>query len=1225
VTDGAITKIKRLLAEQGITDIADIHDPKANDVALQVRKFQSGKARVALATPQSGGTGIDLDDSVGNSPRLMIALSKNMAGDAFEQLVGRVSRKNTKSPSNVKFLDLQGSFGDQRRNQILDTKIKTLKAIQGGEDLDAAGGFSPQEGRAPGEDVVAAEEIDDFTEPAQGAAPGAAPGAAATGQPAGPIIQLTPKSERQIITDLAKVLKLPVRFGPGTHPKFGGYFDPFSNLIRSKRANDIPVVTHEGGHKLDDMFKFRTDPLLDAELMNLGDPMVPGSRSSWTKGKSKDYRRGEGVAEFVRYWLTDPANALSMAPKMHQRFLEILDANKDLGDAFRQAQDDIKVWQTATSQARVRAHISTGENPNKTRYTISQLTRDLVDDLHFIRLAVDDAQTFLGRKLDARQNPYVLARLLRGNYGMAGAFVSKGVVDFRTKEVTLGTSYEDALKPVAGRIADFTDFIVAKRAQELHRRGKETGLRPNDINEVVRKFGNDPVFLKAFDDIKKWEDALLQYTIDAGLVQEGTPRIPATLNTPEIGPTGAYLIREMNQDYVPFHRIYEVGAGEPSALEASGVGRGLNVGKPGSLKSIGGSPRDIINPLETMVKNAYVLITAAEKQAVNVAVANLSRVPGMGKWVELDRTPKDMIRVGIEKLRKQLEKAGADLTKVPDDTLLHFFQNSKQARFGENTIRIMRGGKPEFYVLKRELFDTFHALNNEDSGTLLRFMSMPAQLLRAGVTMSPDFALANAIRDTMSAAVISKYGVFPFHVTLKGIAAMIGNPKLVAEWAAAGGQMSVEANYFDRAKMQKYLSEKISQDLSPAERALWFAKSPLLALRYLTGLSEQATRIGEYKSGFDKLIKQGVPPGDARRMAAYDARDRQDFAKGGAKTKPLRHSAAFWNAALQANVRLAQAFKENPVGTTLKGLTWITLAKLAEQAANWDDEDYWQRPQWQRDLFYLIPIGKGADGHTKFIPVPVPFELGVIFATVPGRFLQWYREKNPANLKSIPKLLIGQGIPNPVPQAAQTFFAAFGSGARGWDLWRGREIVPQEVAQRLPGDQWTAQTSLTARKVGKMLGFSPMKIDHIIAGTTGGLGKQVVHNVIDPVISKATGEPRTAKGYVPFGRFISTPAAVASQATDEFYTQLNRMRAEKASKVKTLDKNKLHKFEGIASDVSALNDQIREAKTEAAKAPLYEKKLQLIRRTMKNSSGPSSPTANLLPPDIQAAYDLFKK
>ncbi len=139
--DGAITQLDKMLNEAGITDIAHINDPTSNNIRQEVDDFQNGRSRVALATPQSGGTGIDLDDVVGNKPRMMIALSKNMAGDAFEQLIGRVSRKNTKSESEVKFLNLHGSFADNRRNDILDSKIRTLKAIQGGEELDRAGGF----------------------------------------------------------------------------------------------------------------------------------------------------------------------------------------------------------------------------------------------------------------------------------------------------------------------------------------------------------------------------------------------------------------------------------------------------------------------------------------------------------------------------------------------------------------------------------------------------------------------------------------------------------------------------------------------------------------------------------------------------------------------------------------------------------------------------------------------------------------------------------------------------------------------------------------------------------------------------------------------------------------------------------------------------------------------------------------------------------------------------
>jgi hypothetical protein len=709
---------------------------------------------------------------------------------------------------------------------------------------------------------------------------------------------------------------------------------------------------------------------------------------------------------------------------------------------------------------------------------------------------------------------------------------------------------------------------------------------PTDVDTVASKFDADPAFQEAFTKVKAWNDALLQYSVDAGLV------------TPE----GAAAMRKMNQDYVPLHRVFEVGAGEPSALEGGGVGRGLNVGKPGSIRGRHGSSRDVVDPLETMVKNAYSIITASEKSAINLAVADLANKPGMGKWVERIATPKEMVKVGIDKIRKELEANGADLTGVPDDLLLSFFQNSGRAPFGENTIKVVRDGKAEFYRLNKDLFDTFHALDLEDSGKLVRILASPAQLLRSGVTLAPDFALANALRDTFSSAILSKYNAYPFEVTLRGLGAMINNPKLVAEWAAAGGKNSIEANYFDRAKLQNFLKEKIAKDLTPAEQALVFAKSPLTALRWLTGISEEATRIGEYQKAFNALTKQGMPEGEARRLAAFESRDRQDFAKGGAKTKIIRHLAAFWNAGLQANVKLAQSFKERPLQTIGKGLLYITTAKMLEQAVNWDDEDYWDRPQWERDLFFLIPIGKGDDGHTRFIRIPTPFEPGVIFGTLPGRVLQWARNNDPEAVKDFPRVMLQQGVPNPIPQTLQTVFSDFLSGPKGWDIYRGRTVVPESIASLPPEMQYTEQTSLTAKKLGKALGYSPMKLDHIIATSTGGVGQLLTHQVSDRAISAVTGEPITAKGKVPGGRFVTTPASVSSQSIDEFYKILEQLRTEvqraKAGGKPELDVKWAPIFERQADAISKLRTAARNTKDESERKRLAERQLEMARQLM---------------------------
>lgn len=112
------------------------------DKAHEVRRFQNNEVPVLQATPQSGGTGIDLDDSKGGHPRTLIVVSPNFSGDVYDQMLGRVSRRNTKTPAKVifGFYD-NSSFGDARGRAILHQKAEVVRKIQHGEDADLAVGF----------------------------------------------------------------------------------------------------------------------------------------------------------------------------------------------------------------------------------------------------------------------------------------------------------------------------------------------------------------------------------------------------------------------------------------------------------------------------------------------------------------------------------------------------------------------------------------------------------------------------------------------------------------------------------------------------------------------------------------------------------------------------------------------------------------------------------------------------------------------------------------------------------------------------------------------------------------------------------------------------------------------------------------------------------------------------------------------------------------------------
>lgn len=942
-----------------------------------------------------------------------------------------------------------------------------------------------------------------------------------------------PKGIDQIIRDLSSGLQVPIRFGRLRIPKVGGYFDTWANLIASKRPNAMQAVTHEVGHKMDQLFDISGDKAFEQELMVLGDNARPGSASSWKPGKTVKYRLSEGVGEFVRYWMTNPTEAARLAPGLASRFDQIISASKDVENTLRQAKSDIEVWRNANPQARLRSHIITG-NPNQTRYSFNELMSDVVDDLNYTRLARDAAVEKGGAELRPSEDPYTLNRLLRGNDDMVTTFTTDGVVDFNTLTVKHGTSLRHALGPIASRLDDFRDYIVAKQAKEMQGQGKPTGLVPGDVDYVLDKFKNDVEFQKSFALVNEWTKGLRKYAVDSGYLSQES----------------ATAMENMVKEWVPMNRLFEVGAGE-MGQSTSQIG-GQGVAKVGNaFRSRHGSERPILDPLESYMKNAFSVIVNANKNNAVLQLVDLQKKPGMGKYVERVASPKQQMKVGLEKIRKELEASGADLTNVPDDLLLTFWKDSKHAPTGENIISVKRGGELEFYRLDPDLYRTVNSLDHESVGTLSKMMAAPAQWLRTGVTSPIDFAVSNASRDTVAAGIISRYGTLPVYSTLNGLRMLLTGAKEVKEFKAAGGSQSLEVNYFDREAINDFLKKRMLHQYTLKDFPLLAAKSPLILMRAISAISDQSTRVGTYVDVYKKLRKQGFSERDAKLQAAYEARDLQDFAKGGAKTKTIRRSVPFWNAMLQGNIRLAQNLNpKNPVlaaKTIIRGMAYITIPTLTAYLMNRKDPDYWDRPQWERDMYWLIPRGKDELGHTKFIKIPKPFLLGLVFGTMPERAMAKWDKEDPQAFDSLAQRFSNEIIPVPISPVYQTIGAVM-AGKQGYDWFRGRPIVPESLADAPADMQATQQTSLTARKVGKLLGVSPMKVDYAIRNTTGTLGRQLTHEVLDRAIEAMTDDKRTARTVHPGSRFITTPAGIQSEAVDRFYNKLDLARQEESRK-----------------------------------------------------------------------------
>ncbi|MBS1562348.1 MAG: strawberry notch C-terminal domain-containing protein [Bacteroidetes bacterium] len=117
----------------GLSDAANgLADATQNKRADDIRAFQSGEKRILIATAEAGGTGISLDDTVGNAPRTIIIMTSPFSSVEAVQILGRINRAKTKSRQRAYFLWVNLPV-DRRLRDIIAAKLRVLGAAVQGE------------------------------------------------------------------------------------------------------------------------------------------------------------------------------------------------------------------------------------------------------------------------------------------------------------------------------------------------------------------------------------------------------------------------------------------------------------------------------------------------------------------------------------------------------------------------------------------------------------------------------------------------------------------------------------------------------------------------------------------------------------------------------------------------------------------------------------------------------------------------------------------------------------------------------------------------------------------------------------------------------------------------------------------------------------------------------------------------------------------------------------
>lgn len=902
------------------------------------------------------------------------------------------------------------------------------------------------------------------------------------------------RSLMQIGKNLAEAVSVPLRQGrfDAARRQAEGAFKPHAEVARVVRFDALDKVAHEVGHYVSKHYLRNPARKVSAgarpprsamkELVQMGRDLY-GSRTP-----NAGYGE-EGIAEWVSFYVTDHTALAQKAPTFTTWMDGVLEQEPILKAALDQAKDDFTRYVAAPPNARVAAMLSVNERA-RNRPTVRVLMRTFLDDLYEFRVAVRE----LGGSSLPSKDAYVLARLTRGAAGAAEEMLERGVTRYQTNE-RAAPSVAKALRQVGPkRIQAFREYLVAESALERIENGIDPGIAREDALAIIK--ADQPKFLKYAQVLWDHGNALLDMRRDAGLL------------TPEETET----IKAKNTRRVPFYRVFE------PEESASGKGTGKAFARNASgVKGQKGSARQILDVLEGVVKDTYDTVAQVRKYEVARELVRLSRTTeGGGRIIEKVPAPQQAVRISAEKLEAQLNELGLVYEGIDEKTgkpftakiggpggfqlegVLTAFQDARVGGPAESkdlVIPLLENGERNWYAVRdRNLYEAALGLGTPELSTVMRWISGPARTLRTGATLTPEFIGRNPVRDAWSSAVFSKAATRPpLYRLSEGLFHALKADEVYQRWKLEGGDNAAMLG-LDRPAVQKDL-KRLMTPHSVKGAVVTVVKHPIDTLRMLSSLMENGSRLGEFAARERELVKEGKDPREASVQAALDARDVSlDFAQDGTVGRSANQILAFLNAWKRGQAQMMREMKERPGTILLRGALWITLPSILLYLMQKDDPAYEKVPNWKRNVGWVIldrgdDQGEGWDGYGsgkvehEWV-IPKPFELGVLFGTVPERIVEYIDKHNPESLRALRTEVLKAFTPPHVPTAIAPLIENYANRS----LFRDRPIVPRGRVDLDPAEQVTPRTGETARVVGGVVGYSPAKIENAVRGYTGGLG-----------------------------------------------------------------------------------------------------------------------------------------
>ncbi|MFQ2052021.1 LPD38 domain-containing protein [Aeromonas veronii] len=774
---------------------------------------------------------------------------------------------------------------------------------------------------------------------------------------------------------------------------------------------------------------------------------------------------------------------------------------------------------------------------------IKKANTEVLDALAPIKYAEDAAGI-----TDAADSGYVAARMATGAASTMQATMLYGLPEWKDGVIQrkAGTGEKDALlgifSDLGADLHNWLGWMAGHRAELLMAQGRENLLSEQDIAALkgLGK-GKEAKFKEAKARWNRLNAATLDLAQEAGLF---TKEARAEFE---------------NEWYIPFFRESEDGD-VIAPFKPKGIAN-QNAG----IKKLKGGEANTNDLLENIFTSTSKLIDAsmknmaAQKTVWNLADTGLIEVvakPNMMDWRAL-KNGKDLITVKLE---------------------------------GED------------YMIRVEDPDLYRAMtffDRQPFGTMINMASKAKRLLTAGVTASPEFMLRNFLRDSLSSWAISKDGFKPVIDSIKGVKKTLAMDGSTIDVMFSGASfLGGYVNGNDPTAMADTVRKSLRRKGMTPEQIARYEKSIIRNAAQAKGVVanvwEKYNRYGEAfeNANREAVYAAAIKAGKSHAQAAFESKDLMDFSMMGAARFIQGASLVlpFFNARLQGLGKLSRELRDNP-REIAKRAGMITAMSLGLLAANWDDERYEELPDWDKDANWHFFVG---DQHFR---IPKPFEIGVMFGTIPERMVRAMGDKDTGAQfgKAVARAIGDTFALNPIPQIAKPVVET----TVNYDFFKGGPIDgPQDLNVQAEA-RYNEQTSLLMRELGELSGFSPKQLEHLVIGYTGTIGGYVMATADGLIRASRPGESASWRAdEIPLLKAVyrGTGPAKSTQHMEEFYRMLSEVNQLK----RTVDQYRSEGLDDKANELLEEQGGILKARRSLSRTQqqvrVVRNKIELIQR-----------------------------